>query len=139
VLLLQQFAVLFPTLGILLGGVIGGALLVVVLSNVARSRTVSKLNARISAVESELDRMAATGEAPAAPIAPAAGSGATHLVPPSGLPTYAEPDPMLTPGSALEPGTEVTVVEIRGDWALVEAADGTGGWVNGTVLVVKGG
>lgn len=133
VVLLQQFAVLFPSLAIVLIGVIGGAVLVVVLANVARSITTSRLNRRLAAAEAQLG-----GVSPAAPAATAtaatAASSATHLVPASGLPSYGEPDPTLTPAYAFQPGTPVEVVERRGDWAQIRSADGAVGWVNGTVL-----
>jgi hypothetical protein len=60
---------------------------------------------------------------------------ATHVVPTTGLSTWHEPDPAAPPGDALAAGTEVDVVERRGDWAQVRCTNGFTAWVDGRVLV----
>lgn len=140
VILLQQFAVLYPSLGVMLAGIVGGAVLVVALANVARAMTVSRLNRRLSAAEARLGGGAAATPTPTAATAgTATATAATHRVPASGLPSYSEPDPSLTPGSTFEADTHVEVIERRGDWAHIRSADGMTGWVNGTVLESVGG
>jgi hypothetical protein len=66
------------------------------------------------------------------PAAPA--FAATHTVPDGGARAWAEPDGSQQPVGALDAGTPVRVLESRGDWALVETADGSTAWVDGRAL-----
>ena len=58
----------------------------------------------------------------------------THVVPPSGLATWAEPDPSR-PSAGLDPLLPVQAVEYQGDWTRVVCANGWGAWVDGRLLV----
>ena len=58
----------------------------------------------------------------------------THVVPPSGLATWAAPDPSR-PSAALDPLLPVQAVEQQGDWTRVVCANGWGTWVDGRLLV----
>ncbi|MDH6131302.1 hypothetical protein P3T37_000671 [Kitasatospora sp. MAA4] len=64
------------------------------------------------------------------------GSGflATHVVPPGGLPTWADPDP-AHPSARLDPLLPVQLAELRGDWAQVRCSNGWSAWVDGRLLV----
>lgn len=59
----------------------------------------------------------------------------THLVPPSGLATWPEPDPAKPEGTPLAAGVEVQVVERRGEWARVLCSTGFAAWVDARPLV----
>ena len=58
----------------------------------------------------------------------------THRVPIGGLPAWTEPNPGVPPVTTLHPGTEIHVLGRQGDWALVSAANGWKGWVDGRPL-----
>lgn len=61
----------------------------------------------------------------------------THVVPQGGMQAWSEPDPSHEPGVELAAGTEVAVVEQRGQWARVEAVNGWSGWLDSGRLVPR--
>lgn len=72
-------------------------------------------------------------EPAATPVA--ASFAPTHIVPPGGLRTWPRPDPTAPQGAPLTAGTAVRLLERRGDWAHVQLADATEGWIDGRALV----
>lgn len=133
-ILLQQFAVVFPSLGLMLTFVVGGALLVVLITNVLKRSRVGQLNARLATAEATLDSRGQASQ-PARPTTPAAEAAPasapiTERIPDTGLAGFAEPTPESEEQRRLAPGESVEVVERRGDWASVRTADGWVGWVD---------
>ncbi|WP_035795492.1 SH3 domain-containing protein [Kitasatospora mediocidica] len=63
-----------------------------------------------------------------------AGFVATHVVPPDGLPTWAEPDPGH-PTARLDALLPVQLAKLRGDWAQVRCSNGWTAWLDGRLLV----
>lgn len=63
---------------------------------------------------------------------------ATHVVPQGGIPAWNEPDGSQPVAANLHTGTELEVVERRGDWARVTASNGWVGWVDSRRLVDRG-
>jgi hypothetical protein len=61
----------------------------------------------------------------------------THLVPVGGVAAWAVPDPSQPPVASLPPGLEVVVESRIDDWALVRAAGGLRGWIDGRLLVER--
>jgi hypothetical protein len=112
-------------------------------------------NELLSRVNEYLAADAARAEAivPAAPVAEAAsdapvadtttgldaGAGfvPTHVVPPSGMPAWHDPDPTVEPVATLAGGVELRVVAETGAWARVVGANGWEGWVDGRLLVPR--
>jgi hypothetical protein len=107
---LQQFAVAYLSMGLLLGCVAAGVAvgIVVPLAMAGRSR----------------------GPGPVT-TAPAWG---THVAPPGGLTTWSLPDPTSPPSQPIDAGVPVQVVERQGDWARVECSNGWTAWVDGRLL-----
>ncbi len=61
----------------------------------------------------------------------------THLTPPAGLPSWAQPNPTLPP-MLMIPGNVPLMVESHvGDWALIRAMNGWGGFVDARALLPK--
>lgn len=124
--LLQQFAVLYPTrvatiVAVVLGAVIGmaGPLLA------GRSGAASAPAA--AAAQPVYETVSAP--APATTV---------QLVPASGLQAWDEPDPSLPATRDLAAGSSVQVIEQRGEWANVETDDGWRGWVDARLLEMPG-
>lgn len=61
----------------------------------------------------------------------------THAVPAGGVAAWAAPDPSQPPVATLPPGLEVVVESRIDDWALVRAAGGWRGWIDGRLLVER--
>ncbi len=61
----------------------------------------------------------------------------SHVVPEGGVRAWAAPDPSQAAVAELAAGTELRVVEERGQWARVEASNGWSGWVDGARLVAQ--
>jgi hypothetical protein len=61
----------------------------------------------------------------------------THAVPAGGVAAWAVPDPSQPPVASLPPGLEVVVESRIDDWALVRAAGGWRGWIDGRLLVER--
>ncbi|MBI4260216.1 MAG: carboxypeptidase regulatory-like domain-containing protein [Actinobacteria bacterium] len=72
---------------------------------------------------------------PAPARAPGQGWWPTHVVPPGGVPFWTGPDPAVPPAGVLPEGTALVVVEARGAWAVVRAANGWTGWADLRSLV----
>ena len=74
-----------------------------------------------------------------APAAAAADAGvgwtATHVVPATGLTTYAGSEENGVENGRLDPGLEVQVVEQQGDWAHVVCSNGWRAWVDARQLL----
>lgn len=80
-------------------------------------------------------------EAPAAAAAAVAATTEwrpTHRVR-TAMSAWSEPDPSASPTAELREGVEVAVLESRGSWAHVSAANGWEGWVDGRELDALGG
>src|SRR5205807_1898989 len=64
---------------------------------------------------------------------------ATHVVSSPGVRTWAEPNPALAPGTTLDAGLQVQVVEQRTNgWAHVVCSNGWSAWVDGRRLQAVG-
>src|SRR5256884_9554542 len=61
----------------------------------------------------------------------------THVVPTDGLPAWAGPDGSAAPAANLDPGLDVMLIELRGDWAHVRCSNGWEAWVDGRRLIVS--
>jgi hypothetical protein len=118
--LLQQFAVVYPSRSVVLVAVVGGAVVVLLLVNALRAAAT-----RRSSPAAAVARPAAT-----------AGFAGTHRVPASGLDAYDAPG-AATPPSRLDPGLDVQVVEVSGDWTHVRCSNGWECWVDGRLLVAR--
>ena len=68
---------------------------------------------------------AAPGQAPSA-----GGWVPTHVVPPGGAATWAEPDPDAPATARLDAGLSIGVAERRGDWARIVCENGWSAWVD---------
>jgi len=88
-----------------------------------------------------LARDEAPGAAAAVATVEAAPTGwrATHVVRDGGTSAWTEPDPQAPVASELAAGLEVQVLETRGAWAHVAAANGWHGWVDSGALVPRNG
>jgi hypothetical protein len=79
------------------------------------------------------------GSAGGRALPPSPPLAATHVVPMGGLPSWQVPNP-AGPPTPLAAGLEVAIREFRPDgWAFVVAANGWSGWVDGRLLVPRGG
>ena len=123
VVLLQQFAVVYPTAAITALAVGGAVLIVLVLANLLRA------TARRPPVG-----VAPVAAATAATAAP--GFRATHRTPATGADTFDTPGAAAT-GQRLDPGLDVAVIERTGDWAHVRCSNGWETWVDGRLLVER--
>ncbi len=115
--LLQQFAVVVPTRSAFLAGVLGGALLALLASNVVRAVAGRSPDAQ-----------------PATPAAAASGHVATHRTPAAGADAYEAPG-ATTPVAHLDPGLDVVLLERSGDWGHVRCTNGWETWVDARALV----
>lgn len=139
VVLLQQFAVAYPTRGLVLTGVVGGALLSLLTTNLvprvlvrgeAESAALVDTGAEASLAEPADMDLTDAGVAAWAP---------THSVPASGLTAWAAPGELSgVPADKLDPGLEVAVVEQSGSWAHIRCSNGWSAWVDGEQLVELG-
>ena len=59
----------------------------------------------------------------------------SHVVPTEGMPAWAGPDGSAAPAANLDPGLDVMLIELRGDWAHVRCSNGWEAWVDGRRLV----
>ena len=78
--------------------------------------------------------MAALAAGPVAP-GPVPGWSPTHHVPDGGVAAWATPNPAAAPVAHLPAGMELAVESRIDAWALVRAAGGWRGWVDGRLLV----
>jgi len=123
VVLLQQFAIAYPTRNLTIVGLIGGAAVHLLLVNAGRVANVSRLNGRLAAAEARLA---------AAPTVP--GFVVTHVVPPTGLEARLEPDAVQPVAAVLAGGVELQILQQSGDWAHVMGGNGWTGWVVARLL-----
>ncbi|HEY7600461.1 MAG TPA: PrsW family glutamic-type intramembrane protease [Candidatus Limnocylindrales bacterium] len=72
---------------------------------------------------------------PPPPPPPAAAWLPTHVVPVTGMAAWAAPDPSQPPSASIPAGVPLRVIEVRGAWGRVDAANGWSGWVDGRLLV----
>ena len=117
--LLQQYGVIWPTLGMGIAFLVGGLALGVLVPTLGRLRSVRKMNRRMDAFEARWG--------PPRWVA-------THRAPNDGLSVWAQPDPSAEPTRSIESGTAVQLAETRGDWAEVVGATGWRGWVDARQL-----
>ena len=117
--LLQQFAVLYPTRIATIVAVVGGAVIGVG----------APLLARRSGSAPAATQAAEPPTWTASPI-----SSATHVAPVAGLQAWNEPDPEQAVARDLPGGERLCLVDQRGDWAQVETDDGWTGWVDARLL-----
>jgi hypothetical protein len=54
----------------------------------------------------------------------------THRVPEGGLQAWPKPDPTVEPSATLQARVELSIAEMRGDWARVIGSNGWTGWVD---------
>jgi hypothetical protein len=54
----------------------------------------------------------------------------SHRVPQGGLRAWGQPDPATEPVATLQPRVELSIAEMRGDWARVIGSNGWTGWVD---------
>ncbi|MCU1461419.1 MAG: hypothetical protein JWO37_1494 [Acidimicrobiales bacterium] len=128
--LLQQYAIAFPTRRVLVVAPVLGVLVSLLLTNLAASGAArrSRRRAGVPAAQPPVAAPVAPEPAPAAAVfAP------THTVPDGGLVAYARPDGSQQPVD-VDGGLEVMVTETNGRWARVEFSNGWVGWVDGTRL-----
>lgn len=149
IVLLQQYAVAYPTRGLALTGIVGGALLSLLTTNLPafllRGRANGAVTTEGAALTEESVATASAADAIEEPSATvdltaepetAPSWMPTHLVPASGLPAYSEPDDAAdVPADKLDPGLEVAVIEESGHWAHVRCSNGWSAWVDGPQLV----
>ena len=125
VVLLQQFAVVFPSRSVVLIAVLGGIVLDLLLANLLRASAVRRAPAAASV---------------AAPVVPAAaadtGFRPTHRAPAGGLDAFDAPG-AAAPTARLDPGLDVLVLEQQGDWAHVRCSNGWETWVDARMLVPR--
>lgn len=123
VVLLQQFAIAYPTRNLTILGLVGGAVVHLVLVNAGRAANVSRLNSRLTAAEVRLA---------AAPTVQ--GFVVTHVAPSAGLEARAEPDAAQPVSANLAAGVELQILQQSGDWAYVMGGNGWTGWVDVRLL-----
>jgi hypothetical protein len=130
VVLLQQYAVLYPTGTIaILGIVVGIAVQFGVGTAFGRAAApLAVAEAAIPAVDSYPGAVEPTSSViDTSPTAE--GWYPSHRVPAEGLATWAEPDPAQAPGPRLDPNLAVRVDETAGEWAHVVCENGWSAWV----------
>ena len=120
VVLLQQFAVLYPTRGVTAMAIVGAVVIVLVLANIIRASARPKV---------------VSAGAPT-PVVTASGFPATHRVPATGADAFDAPG-AATPTNRLDPGLDVQVLEQSGDWAHVRCSNGWETWVDARVLTPR--
>jgi hypothetical protein len=128
IVLLQQFGVVYPTVTVVIVGLLLGLAFGLLVPSLVRLSGLRRLNARIGALEQQM------GAAAAAPA-----WSPTHRVPAEGMQAWAAPDPASAIVARLDPGLEVRVDEVAGAWARVTASNGWTGWVDGRLLLQMGG
>lgn len=127
--LLQQYGVRPMTRGLLITGVVVGALTGIALPTVARLLALSRARTPVAAtIPAASDRSA--DETPPVP-----GWVATHEVPPEGMWAWESPDPASQPSTSLEAGLPVRLDEQREGWAHVTCSTGWTTWVDARQLV----
>ena len=125
VVLLQQFAVVYPSRSVVLIAVLGAIVVDLVLANLLRASAVRRASAHAPS---------ATGAVSApAPLEQPTGFRATHRAPAAGLDAFEAPG-AATSVARLDPGLDVAVLEQQGDWAKVVCSNGWETWVDARAL-----
>jgi hypothetical protein len=129
VILLQQYAVAYPTGMITIIGVIVGIAVQFGVAQIASRRTVGLAAAGVGSGGSDpavvpLDGYESATWSP------------THRVPASGLDAFEERDGTVPPVAHLDEGLEITVDEMSGDWARITCENGWTAWVDARRLEV---
>jgi hypothetical protein len=128
IILLQQYAVAYPTGMITIIGIIVGIAVQFGIAQLAQRRNVA---------------VAGVGSAASAPAHVALDGSAspywspTHRVPATGLDAWEERNGTVPPVARLDEGLEVTVDEISGDWARITCENGWQAWVDARRLEVR--
>ena len=136
VVLLQQYAVAYPTRGLALTGIGGGVLLGLLATNLLPLlfRGPAERSAPVAAAPEE--PLAAAEEVNVVDGETTPAWAPTHTVPATGLPAWAEPDDAADiPVDKLDAGLEVVVFERSGTWAHIRCSNGWSAWVDGPQLV----
>jgi hypothetical protein len=119
VILLQQYAVAYPTGIITILGVLIG---IAVQFGIAQLAAGGLAFAGTRTVDEPVPEPAA--EWPTTEWNP------THRAPASGLDAWAVPDGTLPPAARLDPGLDVRVDETSGEWARITCENGWSAWVD---------
>jgi len=130
VILLQQYAVAYPTGMVTIIGVVVGIAAQFGITQIASRRTVGFATTGV----------ASDSSAPAVVPVDASRSATwspTHRVPASGLDAWEERNGAVPPVAHLDEGLEITVDEMSGDWARVTCENGWQAWVDARRLEVR--
>jgi hypothetical protein len=130
IVLLQQYAVLYPTGTIaILGIVVGIAVQFGVGAAFGRAPVrLATADPMVPSIDSYPGAIEPTSSAvDSSPTAE--GWHPSHRVPAEGLATWVEPDPAQAPGPRLDPHLAVHVDETAGEWAHVVCENGWSAWV----------
>jgi hypothetical protein len=132
VVLLQQFAVLYPTGTVtLLGIAIGIAVQFAIAAIVDRMRPPVAATYTASPVPTyTASPVPAHSESPPIADEAVAAWAPTHRVPVEGLDAWQEPDPAAAPIARLDAGLEVRVERTDGAWAQIVCENGWSAWVD---------
>jgi hypothetical protein len=131
VVLLQQFAVLYPTGTVtLLGIAIGIAVQFAIAAIVDRMRAPVAAAYAASPVPTYTDPEPAHSESQPIAGEAVAAWAPTHRVPAEGLEAWQEPDPAAAPIARLDAGLEVRVERTDGAWAQIVCENGWSAWVD---------
>jgi hypothetical protein len=122
VVLLQQYAVLYPTGTIAIIGIVLG---IAVQFGVGAAFGRAPVRVAVATTTAPEDDTAGVIEQ----YPNADGWFPSHRVPEDGLTTWAEPDPAVGAGARLDPHLAVHVDESRGEWAHVVCENGWSAWV----------
>ena len=128
VVLLQQYAVAYPTGLVAIIAVVLGIAVQFGIAQIASRRTVAVAGAGYEGLvpaDVPLDTPASTDWSP------------THRVPASGLDAWEERDGTGPPAAHLDAGLEITVDEMTGDWARITCENGWQAWVDARRLEVR--
>lgn len=135
VVLLQQYAVAYPTRGVALAGIGAGIVLSLLASNVPQLVAVRRLERASTGAVAPAPAPDVAAPAPDAAADAEAGWVPTHMVSDGGVAAFSEPDLPSETAGALDPWLEVEVFERSGTWAHVRCSNGWSAWVDGDRLV----
>lgn len=118
VILLQQYAIAYPTRWVTILGVLAGVAIQLGIAQLVKPKP--------PRVEAALIETVADG-----------GWHPSHYVPEGGLDAFAAPDATLAPASRLDGGLGVTIAGERGDWAQIVCENGWTAWADGRALQAR--
>jgi hypothetical protein len=127
VILLQQYAVAYPTGMITIIGVLLGIAVQFGIAQLAARRTAAVAGVGVGGSPADLP----LGGSESLTWSP------THRVPASGLDAWEERNGTVPPVAHLDEGLEITVDEIAGDWARITCENGWQAWVDARRLEVR--